>query len=182
MDKCKYCGSLELELENKTKFSVMDAPQVALKCAKCGRWLKWCPKDERKLYIKTSSNRRYQYYWNEFDCKEIVIDTYAKTKYEGCELIVDLLNDKDEEIKQLKEELKNRPVLMGMDLSGDYIKEIERHARNVLIDEIVDRYNLNNKPIVDTFGDTNLCCVMVNANDLKKFLEQLRNKEMMKSE
>lgn len=57
------------------------------------------------------------------------------------------------------------------------LSEHDKEKRNELIDEIVDRYNLNNKPIVDTFGDINLGCAMVNANDLKKFLDQLRNKE-----
>lgn len=172
MDKCKYCGSSELELENKTKFNIMDAPQVALKCAKCGKWLKWCPKDERQLYIKNSSNRRYQYYWNGFDCKEIVIDTYAKSRYEGCEIVVDLLNDKDEEIKRLKEELKNRPVLMGIDFGGDYIKKIEQHARNVLIDEI------RKQAILHEYRPYGADDRVIDIVDLFKILDQLLNKEM----
>ena len=29
----------------------MEAQQVALRCAVCGRWIKWCPKEERNLYL-----------------------------------------------------------------------------------------------------------------------------------
>lgn len=50
--ECKYCGSKNLVLENKSKLSIMEAPQVSLKCADCGKWIKWCPKDERKFYLK----------------------------------------------------------------------------------------------------------------------------------
>ena len=31
---------------------VLKADMVALKCNDCGFWQKWCPKDERKHYIK----------------------------------------------------------------------------------------------------------------------------------
>ena len=51
MNKCKYCGSENLYLENKTNRNIMELPQVALKCANCGKWLKWCPKEERKYYL-----------------------------------------------------------------------------------------------------------------------------------
>lgn len=56
MNKCKYCGSENLYLENKSNKNIMELPQVALKCADCGKWLKWCPKEERHQYIKTKTN------------------------------------------------------------------------------------------------------------------------------
>ena len=126
-------------------------------------------------------NRRYQYYWNEFDCKEIIFDTLAKTRYEGCELIVDLLNDKDEEIKEKDQEI----VRLKSAINGtcprnyaDFIREqVKEIVRDELIDKIIDRYNLNNKPTMDSFGDTNLGCVMVSASNLREFLNQLRSKE-----
>lgn len=51
--KCKYCGNENLILEPRIAGQdIMTADQVALKCADCGKWLKWCPKDERKFYLK----------------------------------------------------------------------------------------------------------------------------------
>lgn len=51
--RCKYCGSENLILVPRIAGQdIMTANQVALKCADCGKWLKWCPKDERKFYLK----------------------------------------------------------------------------------------------------------------------------------
>ena len=56
MDKCKYCGNEKLILENPTKDeNILTADKVALKCANCGRWLKWCPKNERQQYIQNKT-------------------------------------------------------------------------------------------------------------------------------
>lgn len=52
MNKCKYCGSENLILEPRVKGQdVLIADMVALKCGNCGKWLKWCPKNERKNHI-----------------------------------------------------------------------------------------------------------------------------------
>ena len=52
MDKCKYCQSTNLVLESRIPGQdVLTANQVALRCGDCGKWLKWCPKDERQRYI-----------------------------------------------------------------------------------------------------------------------------------
>ena len=50
--KCKYCGSENLVLEQRSKETnyILDANQVALKCADCGKFIKWCPKGDRKYY------------------------------------------------------------------------------------------------------------------------------------
>ena len=48
---CPKCGSENLILESRGELPIMDAPQVALRCADCGRWIKWCPKEERNLYL-----------------------------------------------------------------------------------------------------------------------------------
>ena len=51
--ECKKCGSKNLYLEPRIKGQdVLTADMVALKCKDCGFWLKWCPKDERKFYLK----------------------------------------------------------------------------------------------------------------------------------
>lgn len=51
---CKYCGSdnLVLDTELKDKQEILKLDKVALKCADCGKWLKWCPKEERNYYLK----------------------------------------------------------------------------------------------------------------------------------
>ena len=48
---CPKCGSENLILESRGELPIMDAQQVALRCADCGRWIKWCPKEERNLYL-----------------------------------------------------------------------------------------------------------------------------------
>jgi hypothetical protein len=48
---CPKCGSENLTLESRGKLPIMEAPQVALRCADCGGWIKWCPKEERALYL-----------------------------------------------------------------------------------------------------------------------------------
>lgn len=51
--ECKYCKSKNLILEPLVKGEdVKTANMVALKCADCGKWIKWCPKEERHFYIK----------------------------------------------------------------------------------------------------------------------------------
>lgn len=50
---CPKCGSENLTLESRGKLPIMEAPQVALRCADCGGWIKWCPKEERALYLET---------------------------------------------------------------------------------------------------------------------------------
>lgn len=56
--ECKKCGSKNLYLEPRIKGQdVMTADMVALKCKDCGSWLKWCPKDERKFYLKQPKDK-----------------------------------------------------------------------------------------------------------------------------
>ena len=43
--ECKKCGSKNLVLQQPRPDG-----QVALVCADCGAWIKWCPKEERKFY------------------------------------------------------------------------------------------------------------------------------------
>lgn len=53
MEKCKYCNGKNLILVSRIENqNVMDAAQVALVCADCSKWLKWCPKNERAQYLK----------------------------------------------------------------------------------------------------------------------------------
>lgn len=56
--ECKKCGSKNLYLEPRIKGQdVLTADMVALKCKDCGFWLKWCPKDERKFYLKQPKDK-----------------------------------------------------------------------------------------------------------------------------
>ena len=43
--ECKKCGSKNLVLQQARPDG-----QVALVCADCGAWIKWCPKEERPFY------------------------------------------------------------------------------------------------------------------------------------
>lgn len=42
-----------------------------------------------------------------------------------------------------------------------------------IIGKIIDEYNLTRKPITDCFGDTSFGYAMINADKLKKFLDNL---------
>lgn len=56
--ECKKCGSKNLYLEPRVKGQdILLADIVALKCEDCGFWLKWCPKDERKFYLKQPKDK-----------------------------------------------------------------------------------------------------------------------------
>lgn len=58
IDKCKHCGSKELYLEPRVKGQdILTADMVALKCKSCGKWLKWCPKNERVNYLKIQDEK-----------------------------------------------------------------------------------------------------------------------------
>lgn len=41
--RCKHCGSLNLELEEKGN-------QTGLYCCDCGKWLKWVTKEEKRVF------------------------------------------------------------------------------------------------------------------------------------
>lgn len=41
--RCKHCGSLNLELEEKGN-------QTGLYCCDCGKWLKWITKEEKRVF------------------------------------------------------------------------------------------------------------------------------------
>ena len=61
IDKCKHCGSKELYLEPRIKGQdILTADMVALKCKSCGKWLKWCPKNERVNYLKIEKPDKWQ--------------------------------------------------------------------------------------------------------------------------
>ena len=70
--ECKKCGSKNLYLEPRIKGQdVMTADMVALKCKDCGFWLKWCPKDERKFYLKQPKDK-----WQKL--KEWILDVWKQ--------------------------------------------------------------------------------------------------------
>lgn len=61
IDKCKHCGSKELYLEPRVKGQdILSADMVALKCKSCGKWLKWCPKNERVNYLRIEKPDKWQ--------------------------------------------------------------------------------------------------------------------------
>lgn len=62
--QCKKCGSENLYLEPRVKGQdVITANMVALKCKDCGAWLKWCPKNERQLYINKKQESKIEECW-----------------------------------------------------------------------------------------------------------------------
>ena len=134
MDKCKYCGSSELELENKTKFSVMDAPQVALKCAKCGKWLKWCPKDERKYYL--GEFKKIAQKSNEIQIEELQKQLFNK------EQEIERLRDK---ISDLEAKLAESEKPKEIRFNGFVIDCNYDEARNNLQKEILKMQEENNE-------------------------------------
>lgn len=54
--ECKYCKSQNLILEQRSHETddILQANQVALKCADCGKFINWCAKDKRPLYYNNT--------------------------------------------------------------------------------------------------------------------------------
>lgn len=52
----------------------------------------------------------------------------------------------------------------------DYKRELVKKVR----ENIIERYNLEGKPITGAFGDTQYGYIMVSAKDLKQFLDQIQ--------
>lgn len=101
MNKCKYCGSKNLYLENKSNKNIMELPQVALKCADCGKWLKWCPKDERKLYLNENKQKA-------------MLENWIKLKTELEMAIISLMTLKDRRSKIIIEAYHNVQQVMKL--------------------------------------------------------------------
>lgn len=51
--KCKYCNSENLVLEQQSfeTNDILKANRVALRCGSCGKFIKWCAKEDRKWYL-----------------------------------------------------------------------------------------------------------------------------------
>ena len=109
--ECKKCGSKNLYLESRIKGQdVMTANMVALKCKDCGFWLKWCPKDERKFYLKQPKDKWQKLKeWLEEKIKEyeptydewmaLNYDFYNKTNIQSVyKNILDKIQELEEEI------------------------------------------------------------------------------------
>lgn len=77
-------------------------------------------------------------------------DKYKKAYQEG---LLQKQFDKDMEIDQLKQQLAEQP------------KQI--------VEKIIEKYNLNRKPIIDNFGNVAFGYAMINADKLKEFLDNL---------
>lgn len=52
--KCKYCNSENLILKQDSfeTDDILKANRVKLICANCGKFIKWCAKEDRKWYIQ----------------------------------------------------------------------------------------------------------------------------------
>lgn len=103
MNKCKYCGSTNLFLEpRKQGQNILDADQVALKCKACGKWLKWCPKTERKYYYSNTASKKERYYSlidhnGNFELRDYKSGRDIHSLFE----LDDLLNQQDKRIEEL---------------------------------------------------------------------------------
>lgn len=53
---CKYCNSenLVLKQESFETDDILKANRVSLRCADCGKFIKWCSKADRKTFIINS--------------------------------------------------------------------------------------------------------------------------------
>lgn len=53
----------------------------------------------------------------------------------------------------------------------------KQQAVNEVCEKIIERYNLEGKPITGAFGDTQYGYVMVSAKDLKQFLNKIQKEQ-----
>ena len=96
----------------------------------------------------------------------------------------------EDRIKKVWEEIKDKPIEYTLQkiaeledmLKGacqkyhakcDYLQKQIKEQREYVVRKIIDKYNLDNKPIVDEFGDTSFGYASINAKRLKEFLLQI---------
>jgi hypothetical protein len=95
MNVCKYCGSKNLYLEPRIEGQdVLTADMVSLKCGDCNKWLKWCPKTERQLFIlKARKNNINELREENEKLKKMLSDKVLLVEDGSCD--VDKLVDED---------------------------------------------------------------------------------------
>ena len=68
----------------------------------------------------------------------------------------------------LKQKKKEDLIKLVLDLE----KKLTEQPKQI-IEKIIEKYNLNRKPIIDNFGNVAFGYATINANKLKEFLENL---------
>ena len=131
--KCKYCNSENLILEKRSKDDkhILDAQQVALICGNCGKYIKWCPKDERKFYwLNTNKKIGTLNKIEEFD--KLMAEYNCQDVYELVKAMQHQLAEKDQEIKELKCEMVEYQV------ENEQLKFLgcEKYIRHQVCEEI----------------------------------------------
>lgn len=119
--QCKKCGSKNLYLEPRVKGQdILTADMVALKCKSCGKWLKWCPKDERKYYYANTQQKQDTKWqklkewleeiklWNEKQMKEarLNLDYYIRAKSQN--VFINKMLDKMQELEKGEKDGNNK--------------------------------------------------------------------------
>lgn len=136
--KCKYCNSENLILEQRSKDTchILDAQQVALKCADCGKFIKWCPKTERKFYY-LNTNKIYNKLIDQENDHEKLIDDFQQERENLCKQIQMQNNAR----KRLVQALKNQRYVICEEIRAffevnpstvewDYLNEILNQIEN----------------------------------------------------
>lgn len=131
--ECKHCKSKNLILEPRIAGQdIMTADMVALKCKDCGKWLKWCPKDERHFYNKQNIEKDD---FEDLYCKSIEqraelekqLADKDKYTYTGKE-VGEIERKYDEKIDTLEQKLKSQPA--------EIVEKIRK--------QIFNHFNVNN--------------------------------------
>jgi len=80
-----------------------------------------------------------------------------------------------EELEKENQKLKNdlKGACQKYHAKCDYLQKQLKERSKQIIEKIIDKYNLNRKPITDCFGDTSFGYATINADKLKEFLDNL---------
>ena len=157
MEKCKHCGSSNLYLEPRVEGQdVLTANQVALKCSNCGKWLKWCPKDERKKYLKDNQldiekNKDaalcyYEINRQELENKIKELEQKLLEKEEQITEYINMLWQREWASKYNEMRRKEQPGLLFPDSDEVYEKYFEQKERIAILENKLEE-------IKKVFGD-----------------------------
>ena len=164
MNKCKYCNSANLILEPRVQGQdIMTADQVALKCDDCGKWIKWCPKDQRKYYIQATKQSKEK-------------TEAGKSEELNARLVEEM--ELSAKRRQIIEELtiENKEQDKKIDKLEKQVEEKEKEIKRFMSMKNRDQLVSENEALKDT-----IAVVLAQKRNISKSYEQLKQLQNQKA-
>lgn len=128
--KCKYCNSENLILKQNSfeTDDILKANQVAVRCADCGKFIKWCSKDDRPQYYANTKK-----HWESQQSKEIKNEPTTKEQLFEAESQITKGKELDPKTKFVKKQdvldLIDRTIKQSANILSSYqVRSVEARA------------------------------------------------------